>query len=487
MTGSKALVQSQENSLVGQSAGNAKLQFSVQTRLYIHHLNPDSSSIIFNYNGASTSFIPTGGSTSVSVFSAANREDTLEIPISISTTTGTVYGITQEIVGLPCDDQHFNNIFIHPATQTEAVTTSWDWGYVTTSGVPTCEYFHDTFARANWINFAQAPGNMWRSELSTDPNNPGGVSEVIFKTDDLWESNPRDRRNFNVVSYDFNTNSSEPVLETRYTYLHYREFSTGDSVCRRCSLTWGANATGQVYFAFWGGSRAVSLRTTTTAAGIVVSCITTSVCVTPKKDEENICFHGDSKVLLESGETKAMRDVKLGESVQVSSFDGSLSFSPVVFIPHRPNEREAMFVTLTTKKGRSIRMTSGHLVMATTTCQKGDSSLIRAEDVATGTCLVGAEGLEAVVSAVFGTAKGVYTLVTGHTDGLLVVDGIQASSFGKSHTAVNMFYHIHRALYFSGFHWLHQSSLFISFNEMLGDVAALIVDLLESLSAGRYI
>lgn len=81
------------------------------------------------------------------------------------------------------------------------------------------------------------------------------------------------------------------------------------------------------------------------------------------------CFHASGTVLLEeieSGGTKAltkktMTDLQVGDLVQTANFDGELSFSPVVFLPHHNNDEVARFLTFKTTGGKSVLLTPDHL------------------------------------------------------------------------------------------------------------------------------
>ena len=71
-------------------------------------------------------------------------------------------------------------------------------------------------------------------------------------------------------------------------------------------------------------------------SGPKVPCWKSHVC------SHGTCFHGSGTVLLEVETggtkktlTKTMDALKVGDRVQTANFAGELSFSPVVFLPHR--------------------------------------------------------------------------------------------------------------------------------------------------------
>ena len=135
-----------------------------------------------------------------------------------------------------------------------------------------------------------------------------------------------------------------------------------------------------------------------------------------------------------------MEDVKIGDRVQVAAADGSLDFADVISLPHAQNSIVSSFVEIETATS-SLKATPTHLVM---TC---DKSLVRAENVAVGACLATVAGEETVTAASTIQGQGVYSAVTSHADGIIVVNGFKASSFALNHNVANAYYNIHRALY----------------------------------------
>merc|ERR1711968_358145 len=161
-------------------------------------------------------------------------------------------------------------------------------------------------------------------------------------------------------------------------------------------------------------------------------------------DDDDVCFSGSETVLLDSGVTVAMEEVKVGMNIQVATFDGSLTFAEVIFLPHERNSQASVFIELETANG-SLKVTPTHLVMAGE-CG-GEMSLRYAEDVTVGTCMASVYGDEVVTSSGKTYSNGVYSVVTAHPDGIVVVNGFKASSFALNHAVGNAYYHIHRTLY----------------------------------------
>mmetsp|Transcript_5685 Transcript_5685/g.7976 ORF Transcript_5685/g.7976 Transcript_5685/m.7976 type:complete len:476 (-) Transcript_5685:270-1697(-) len=463
--------------------GAKKIKLQLQTTLNVHHVNTASDSIIFGWNGLTTPAIPTGGSGQVIAVSAVDDE-LAQIPVSISTSQGgTVYAIEADLRDIPCTDSNLNNVFVYPLAQTEAITQSWNWNFFIPDLDNECRFFFDNDVRVTMINLAQAPGRMFFSEFIQSPDENGRVHESFF---------PRVRQDegrFDVGHYDFDTDANDTGTNglTLYAFFHYRVEETGDSTCRRCALTMSQSSSGTAFFVFWGGTNSISLRSITNGAGITAACTTTNRCVsTDSGSDEPVCFAEDSNVELESGEVKRIKDVRIGESVQVTSTNGTVGYSPVAFLPHKENQIEAEFVIIMTEKGKTIRATRNHLIIASKDCDSSSSSsssdscenisgFTRAEDVTTNMCVCGVEGQDRVVAVEFGARRGVYTIVTTHADGVIVVDGVRASSFGTNHGVVNAYYHIHRALYYVLPSWMLESELAVGVNTMVGDLASLLM------------
>lgn len=150
-------------------------------------------------------------------------------------------------------------------------------------------------------------------------------------------------------------------------------------------------------------------------------------------------------MMLESGVYKTLRDVEVGDMVQIASVTGELDgFSPVVSKPHGDNQISAKFVQLMTESKRAVKVTADHLVLGGS-CESS-LSLVSAGSVKVGQCLQTIAGPEVVTAASLAKESGVFTVVT-LKGGLLVVNGVVASPFAVNHLVANAFYNIHRAVY----------------------------------------
>jgi hypothetical protein len=139
--------------------------------------------------------------------------------------------------------------------------------------------------------------------------------------------------------------------------------------------------------------------------------------------EAGSCFHGDSTVLLESGSTKRLSELSLGERIKTSDGQGGFSFNPVLTLPHANNTEPAAFLTLTTETGKKVDMTSDHFI------PKCDQEQVTAGELVVGDCLHTVDGKETLMEISSTAKNGVFTAIT--QDKFIVVDGVVASSFSK--------------------------------------------------------
>lgn len=155
------------------------------------------------------------------------------------------------------------------------------------------------------------------------------------------------------------------------------------------------------------------------------------------------CFAGSETLIMESGGSKAMSSIQVGDRVLAANAEGKTHFSEVVFIPHGGNSDEATFIYATTETGRDLKMTLNHILPAGicgTTL-----SLKFASKVSVGDCINTISGQEKVSIVQSVRGQGLYTIVTNEE--YLVVNGIIVSPFGSNHLIANLYYNIHRFVY----------------------------------------
>jgi Hint module len=183
------------------------------------------------------------------------------------------------------------------------------------------------------------------------------------------------------------------------------------------------------------------------------------------------CFSGSETVSLESGESKLISEVVVGDRILSADAAGKMAYSEVIAVPHAKNEIQARFIQLVTDSGRDVKMTGLHMVPAgscsTTTTATGSLPLVYASAVKTGDCIKTVDGLERVVEVKESVSKGIYSVVT--MEEFVVVNGVVASPFAISHVFANVYYNVLRVLYAylpSAFH-VH-SGVVRSFNDIVG-------------------
>ncbi len=158
------------------------------------------------------------------------------------------------------------------------------------------------------------------------------------------------------------------------------------------------------------------------------------------------CFAGSETVTLESGASKLISEVVVGDRVLASTAQGVFVYSDVIAVPHAKNNDRVMFNEISLANGADIRMTDEHLLPVAASC--GVDALFTvtaAKDVAANSCVMTVNGPSAVVSNNKVVGTGIYTIVTNEE--YVVVNGVVASPFAVSHAVGNTFYNVYRAMY----------------------------------------
>jgi len=180
------------------------------------------------------------------------------------------------------------------------------------------------------------------------------------------------------------------------------------------------------------------------------------------EEKEDGCFSADDEVTLESGLSKRLSDLKVGDRILSADKTGDLSFSDVVFLPHGLNHKTATFIELTTATGKQLRVTKSHLMV---TCE---GTTVTAGSLSPDVCLRTVDGEDVLTATKKVQANGIYTAIT-HNE-FIVVGGVIASPFAMNHELVNSYYNIHRFAY-NYFPDLLQLPIVSKINEYLGGAA----------------
>ena len=182
------------------------------------------------------------------------------------------------------------------------------------------------------------------------------------------------------------------------------------------------------------------------------------------------CFAGSETLSLESGEVRAISDVRVGDRVLAADAAGQNSYSDVVFVPHRANSDDALFTHITTASGRDIKMTPSHIILAGPCHSSATLPLTYASSVSVGDCVMTVSGVDMVSTVETVRGKGLYTVVT--KEEYVVVNGIIASPFAANHMLANFYYNFHRFAYssfpsFFSYPALHYANEVRHFHSML--------------------
>lgn len=129
------------------------------------------------------------------------------------------------------------------------------------------------------------------------------------------------------------------------------------------------------------------------------------------------CLHGDGIVELSSGVSKRVRELQVGDKVQI----GASSFSTVFMFTHRDPSVTADFVRITTHANQSVVVTHSHYIHTA-------RRLLKASDVRVDDFAILADGSPIRIASVTSLKSiGIYNPQTTH--GNIVVDGLLISTY----------------------------------------------------------
>ena len=147
--------------------------------------------------------------------------------------------------------------------------------------------------------------------------------------------------------------------------------------------------------------------------------------------QQSGCFPASAKVVASTG-IKSMEEVRPGDRLQAVASDGSLVFSEVLMFLDRSPKEVRRYVTIKTERGRTLTLTSTHLVYTgdrwcdELSCMRATyAGMVEAGQAV----MVKEKELEAQVVESVGTAteQGVFAPLT--REGNLLVEGVLASSY----------------------------------------------------------
>ena len=150
-------------------------------------------------------------------------------------------------------------------------------------------------------------------------------------------------------------------------------------------------------------------------------------------------------MILATRKARPISDIRVGDSVLSADTAGNTFYSEVIFVPHGPNAQRSLFTHISTASGRSIKMTSSHIIPSGPCTSNMPFPIVYAYEVRLGDCIMKVSGKETVSALEEVQGEGLYTIVTNAE--YLVVNGIVVSPFAYNHAAANFFYNFHRFLY----------------------------------------
>ena len=163
------------------------------------------------------------------------------------------------------------------------------------------------------------------------------------------------------------------------------------------------------------------------------------------KSDSKACFAGTETVLLESGESRPISLIAVGDRVLAADASRRLLFTEVIFVPHRANKKNAIFTHITTALGKDLKLTGSHILPAGDCDPSLPFPHVYASEVTVGNCILTVSGIEKVVSVEVTPGLGLYTVIT--KEQYVVVNGIIASPFAFNHFLGNSYYNIHRLVH----------------------------------------
>ena len=190
---------------------------------------------------------------------------------------------------------------------------------------------------------------------------------------------------------------------------------------------------------------------------VVRYAYTSATSYSSSSSKRKSCFAGSETLHLESGEVRAISDVRVGDRVLAADAAGRTSYSDVVYVPHRANSDDAVFTHITTASGRDIKMTPSHIILAGPCHSSASLPLTYASSVSVGDCVMTVSGEDMVSTVETVQGKGLYTVVT--KEEYVVVNGIIASPFAANHMLANLYYNIHRFVYTAAPSFINNAAL----------------------------
>lgn len=155
----------------------------------------------------------------------------------------------------------------------------------------------------------------------------------------------------------------------------------------------------------------------------------------------SLCFPATSRVLLESGASISMRQLRIGDKLRTLGANGETTASEVIAFLHKETHTQAEFYKLETSGGNAITLSPQHLIFRKENFSS-PISVIFASEINLGNLLYVSSGsdfqYQEVTRITMVTEIGVYAPLT--TQGTMLVDGVLVSCYATwpSHDAAHL-------------------------------------------------
>lgn len=162
--------------------------------------------------------------------------------------------------------------------------------------------------------------------------------------------------------------------------------------------------------------------------------------VVPMKRPRVYCFPQDAQVETNKNQKQTMATIQIGDRIKTLDHLGNPIYSEVIAFLHRQQKTTAEYLSISTSNGRTLRVSSKHLVFRIDNISRKTEAVF-ASELTVGD-LVQTSGTSSestrVVEITMATHVGVYAPLTRH--GTMLVDGVLVSCYAHwdSHTIAHI-------------------------------------------------
>ena len=498
---------------------------SSTTTLHITSLLPASDpEAFFEWGEVRSGPISSGKHAAIVVETARGSR----VPVALVAQGRIVYSGVVESFSLPCPSEIFNNLIILPKTQRahdEGGDIEWQ---ATMHAVPTspCGLPPGTTSRIFKINAVRAAGSLLVSALSPP----------LHADDDVRGLETTYLRFNNALFCHLGSDKTAPgaIWESYVTYIE----TSGLKTCSKCRVRFATSTQPSVVFiAAWGPVGRVRVTAWSRGHGVLAQCRPSHLCLGEDTDSTviahatrapshmntisptvstqaamvspshsptaqpifgsdvtsnpNACFESSQRVTMASGDLAPIGAIRKGDQIMATyGVTGAPRAVTVIFIPHEHNNNiSARGVRVTTRKNKSILLTSEHLLAASEGCfGLKDAQWVPAGTLRRGHCLFDADGFAEQIMAVEEVVPitGLQTIVTLEMNSVPIVEGIRVSPYAVNHALVDLLYVVHRISYALLPNWILTTRAVRAATLAVGDAAVHVMGNVMSLSLAQW-